>query len=55
MAYNERIKNFGRIREYMREFYVFGFKRLEDIVSQIAPTVDIVKRIKPIYSFKATE
>lgn len=26
MAYSELIKDFGRIRDYMREFYVYGFK-----------------------------
>lgn len=26
MAYNELVKNFKRIRDYMREFYVYGFK-----------------------------
>lgn len=26
MAYQERIKNFEKIRAYMREFYVYGFK-----------------------------
>lgn len=26
MAYNELIKNFERIRDYMRQFYVYGFK-----------------------------
>lgn len=26
MAYSELVKNFNRIREYMREFYVYGFK-----------------------------
>ena len=26
MAYSEVVKNFSRIREYMREFYVYGFK-----------------------------
>lgn len=30
MAYNELIKNFERIRDYMREFYVYGFKSRED-------------------------
>lgn len=30
MAYSELIKNFGRIRDYMREFYVYGFKRREE-------------------------
>ena len=26
MAYSELLKDFGRIRDYMRDFYVFGFK-----------------------------
>lgn len=26
MAYSELIKNFEKIRSYMREFYVYGFK-----------------------------
>lgn len=26
MAYNELIKDFEKIRAYMREFYVYGFK-----------------------------
>lgn len=26
MAYSELIKNFEKIRAYMREFYVYGFK-----------------------------
>ena len=26
MAYNELIKNFEKIRAYMRDFYVYGFK-----------------------------
>ena len=24
VAYNERIKNFEKVRAYMREFYVYG-------------------------------
>lgn len=27
MAYKELIKNFNRIRSYMREFYVYGFEK----------------------------
>ena len=30
MAYSELIKNFERIRDYMREFYVYGFKSRDD-------------------------
>lgn len=32
-----------------------AYKRLEDIVDNIHPTVDIVKRIVPVYNFKTTE
>lgn len=32
-----------------------AYKNMEDIVSQIEPTVEIVKRIRPIYNFKASE
>ena len=28
MAYNELIKSFGRIRTYMRSFYVYGCKHV---------------------------
>lgn len=31
MAYSERIKNFNRIRGYMREFFVYGFKSREEM------------------------
>ena len=31
-----------------------AYKRIEDIVDNIAPTVDILKTIKPIYNFKAS-
>ena len=30
MAYRELIKNFARIRSYMRELYVYGFKSREE-------------------------
>ena len=32
-----------------------AYKKIEDIVDNITPTVDIVKRITPIYNFKASE
>ena len=32
-----------------------AYKTLDDIVSNVEPTVDIVKRITPIYNFKASE
>jgi len=33
MAYNELIKNFNRIREYMRDFYLYGFKSRDVVAS----------------------
>ncbi|MDR1192561.1 MAG: WYL domain-containing protein [Peptococcaceae bacterium] len=30
MAYSELIKNFERVRDYMREFYVYGFRSREE-------------------------
>ncbi len=32
-----------------------AYKSMEEIVSQITPTVEILKRIKPVYNFKASE
>ena len=32
-----------------------AYKSMDDIVGQIGPTADIVKRIKPVYNFKAAE
>ncbi|MDE5910701.1 MAG: RtcB family protein, partial [Clostridia bacterium] len=32
-----------------------AYKKLEDIVDNITPTVNIEKRITPIYNFKASE
>ena len=32
-----------------------AYKKIEDIVGNITPTVEIVKRITPIYNFKASE
>lgn len=31
-----------------------AYKRMEDIVENILPTVDIVRAIRPIYNFKAS-
>lgn len=36
MAYSELVKNFNRIREYMREFYVYGFKSREEYTRKSA-------------------
>ena len=32
-----------------------AYKNMDDIVKNIEPTVDIVKRIRPVYNFKAAE
>ena len=32
-----------------------AYKGIDEIVSHIGPTVDIVERITPVYNFKAAE
>ena len=42
--YSELIKNFSRIRDYMREFFVFGFKTRNDFNSKSKRTYDNERR-----------
>ena len=44
MAYTELIKNFNRIRDYMREFYVYGFKSREEYTKKSARSYDDERR-----------
>lgn len=44
MAYSELIKNFDKIREYMREFYVYGFKNRSEYTQKSARSYDDEKR-----------
>ncbi len=44
MAYNELIKNFERIRDYMREFYVYGFKSRDEYGIKSARSYDNKRR-----------
>ena len=44
MAYSELIKKFDNIRDYMREFYVFGFKRREEYTKKSARSYDNERR-----------
>ena len=44
MAYSELIKNFDRIRDYMREFYVYGFKSREGFDKKSARSYDNERR-----------
>ena len=44
MAYSELIKNFNRIREYMRDFYLFGFKSRSDYDEKSLRSYDDEKR-----------
>lgn len=58
MAYSELIKNFEKVRSYMRDFYVYGFKGRDEFdakSARIREAVDIVEIIKPVYNFKAAE
>ena len=44
MAYSELIKSFEKIRDYMREFYVYGFKSREDYTKKSARSYDDERR-----------
>ena len=44
MAYSELIKSFEKIRSYMREFYVYGFKSREDYTKKSARSYDDERR-----------
>ncbi|MBR6514500.1 MAG: WYL domain-containing protein [Clostridia bacterium] len=44
MAYSELIKNFENIREYMREFYVYGFKSRNEYTGKSARSYDDERR-----------
>lgn len=44
MAYSELVKNFNRIREYMREFYIYGFKNREEYDRRSARSYDDERR-----------
>lgn len=44
MAYSELIKNFDKIRDYMREFYVYGFKSREQYNKKSARSYDDERR-----------
>lgn len=44
MAYSELIKNFERIRNYMREFYVYGFKSRDEYDDKSARSYDNERR-----------
>lgn len=44
MAYNELIKNIERIRDYMREFYVYGFKSRDEYDTKSARSYDNERR-----------
>ena len=44
VAYSELIKSFGRVREYMRQFYVYGFKSRGEYDDQSARSYDNERR-----------
>lgn len=44
MAYSELVKNFNRIRDYMREFYVYGFKSRDKYTRKSARSYDDERR-----------
>lgn len=44
MAYSELIKNFERIRSYMKEFYIYGFKTRDEFNKKSGRSYDNQKR-----------
>ncbi len=44
MSYNELIKNFAKIREYMKQFYVYGFKSRDEYTLKSARSYDNERR-----------
>lgn len=44
MAFTELIKNFGKVRDYMRDFYIYGFRVRGDFKAKSARTYDDEKR-----------
>ena len=44
MAYSELIKNFNRIRDYMREFYLYGFKSRDEYTKKSSRSYDDERR-----------
>ena len=44
MAYSELVKNFERIRDYMRQFYVYGFKNRGEYDAKSARSYDNERR-----------
>jgi len=44
MAYSELIKNFGKIRDYMREFFVYGFRTRSEFRMKSARSYDNERR-----------
>ena len=44
MAYKELIKNFNNIRDYMREFYVYGFRSREEFTQRSGRSYDNERR-----------
>ena len=60
MAYSELIKSFSRIRDYMREFFVFGFKSRDEYSLKSARSYDNERRrieswLGDYMSFRQTE
>ena len=44
MAYSELIKSFEKIRSYMRDFYVYGFKTRMDFDQKSSRSYDDERR-----------
>ena len=51
MAYSELIKNFQRVRDYMRAFYVYGFKSRDEYTDNVSASE--VDRLQYLHITKA--
>ena len=51
MAYSELIKNFEKVRSYMRDFYVYGFKGREEFNTKSSHTTMSVKDISIVIGY----
>ena len=46
MAYSELIKNFNKVRDYMRDFYVYGFKSRDDLYEEKVPGLMTTRNVE---------
>lgn len=43
--FSELIKKFDKIREYMREFYIYGFKSREELALKVSGVMMMIRGV----------